>query len=85
METVKSCVEDLRNMLEDSPMAERKSFIKSFVKEVKVSGSEVSLSYIPPLLTGMTPRETFLVPPIVHYGGPFWARTRDLSLIRTAL
>ena len=28
MESVKSCVEDLRNMLEDSPMTERKSFIK---------------------------------------------------------
>ncbi len=69
METVKSCVEDLRNILEDSPLAERKSFIKSFVREVRVAGSEVSLSYIPPLSVGMTPRETFLVPPIVHDGG----------------
>jgi len=69
METVKSCVEDLRNMLEDSPMTERKSFIKSFVREVRVSGSEVSLSYIPPLLAGMTSGESFLVPPIVHDGG----------------
>jgi len=33
METVKSYVEDLRNLLEDSSLAERKSFIKSFVRD----------------------------------------------------
>lgn len=69
---MKSCVEDLRNLLEDSPITERKSFIKSFVREVRVTGSEVSLSYIPPLFAGMTSRETFLVPPIVHDGGRYW-------------
>ncbi len=62
IETVESCVEDLRNMLEDSPMTKRKSFIKSFVREVRVAGSEVSLDYVPPLLAGMTSRETLLVP-----------------------
>ena len=72
MKTVKSCVEDLRNMLEDSTMTERKSFIKSFVREVRVAGSEVSLYYVPPLLAGMTSRETLLVPPIVHDGGRYW-------------
>ena len=69
IETVESCVEDLRNILEDSPMTERKSFVKSFVRGVRVAGSEVSLDYVPPLLAGMTSRETFLVPPIVHDGG----------------
>ena len=56
-------------MLEESTITERKSFIKSFVREVRVKGSEVSLSYIPPLLSGMMSRETVLVPPIVHDGG----------------
>ena len=85
METVKNYVEDLRNLLEDSPLTERKSFIKSFVKEVRVTGSEVLLSYNIPLSAGAASQETFVVPPIVHDGGPFWTRTRDLSLIRTAL
>jgi len=49
---VKSYVEDLRNLLEESPMAERKSFVKSFVKEVRVTGNEVLLSYNIPLLSG---------------------------------
>jgi len=69
IETVKSCVEDLKNMLDDGSITERESFIKSFVKEVRVAGSEVSLDYKPPFLKGMMPRETLLVPPIVHDGG----------------
>ena len=69
METVKSYVEDLRNLLEDSPLAERKSFIKSFVREVRVTGSEVLLSYTIPLSAGGLSQETLVVPPFVHYGG----------------
>jgi len=69
METVKSYVEDLRNLLEESPIAERKSFIKSFVKEVRVTGTEVLLSYNIPLLAGASSQETLVVPPIVHDGG----------------
>ncbi len=69
METVKSYVEDLRNLLEDSQLTERKSFIKSFVREVRVTGTEVLLSYNIPLSAGLASQETLVVPPIVHYGG----------------
>jgi site-specific DNA recombinase len=72
METVKSYVEDLRNLLEESPMAERKSFIKSFVKEVRVTGTEVLLSYNIPLSAGSPFQETLVVLPIVHCGGQYW-------------
>ena len=70
METVKSYVEDLLNLLEESPMAERKSFIKSFVREVRVTGTEVLLSYNIRLSAGSASQEALVVPPIVHYGGP---------------
>ncbi len=72
METVKSYVEDLRNLLEDSQLTERKSFIKSFVREVRVTGTEVLLSYNIPLSAGLASQETLVVPPIVHYGGRYW-------------
>ncbi len=36
---------------------------------ISIAGSEVSLDYKPPFLKGMMPRETLLVPPIVHDGG----------------
>jgi len=69
VETVKSYVEDLRNLLEDSSLAERKSFIKSFVREVRVASSDVLLSYTIPLSAGGLSQETLVVPPIVHDGG----------------
>jgi len=40
-ETVTQYVNDLRNLLSENPLTERKSFIRSFVKEVKVTGDEV--------------------------------------------
>ena len=49
LETVTRYVDDLRNLLNESSLAERKSFIRSFVKEVKVTGDEVLLTYTMPL------------------------------------
>ena len=69
MKTVASYVADLRNLLSESPLAERKSFIKSFVKEVKVIGTEVRLIYTIPMPPKGISQETVGVPPIVHYGG----------------
>ena len=62
---------DLRNLLSESPLAERKSFIKSFVKEVKVIGAEVRLIYTIPMPPKGISQEVVGVPPIVRYGGPF--------------
>lgn len=84
-ETVARCVVDLRNLLTDSSLAETKSFVRSFVKEVKVTGDEVLLTYTIPMLPKEVTEERLPVLSIVHGGGPFWVRTRDLSLIRTAL
>lgn len=49
-ETVSRCVSDLRNLLNGSSLIERKSFVRSFIKEVKVTGDEVSLIYTIPML-----------------------------------
>ncbi len=73
LETVENHVEDLRNLLEESPLAEKKSFIKSFVREVRVTGSEVLLTYNIPLSASSSSQETLIVPPIVHDGGRYWA------------
>jgi DNA invertase Pin-like site-specific DNA recombinase len=70
LETVTRYVADLHNLLNDSTLTEKKSFIKSFVSEVRVTGTEVSLAYNLPVSEGKLASETFGVPPIVHYGGP---------------
>ena len=49
LEMVTRCVNDLRNLLDESFIAERKLFIQSFVKEIKVTGDEVLLTDTMPL------------------------------------
>jgi len=68
-ETVKNYVVDLHNLLEESTLVERKSFIKSFVKEVRVTGTEALMTYTIPMPPKQLSQETLVVPPIVHYGG----------------
>jgi len=69
LETVTRYVEGLCNLLNESPLAERKSFVKSFVKEVRVTGDEVVLTYtIPMPPRGITSEEVPFLS-IVHYGG----------------
>ena len=68
-ETVKNYVVDLHKLLEESTLFERKSFIKSFVKEVRVTGAEALMTYTIPMPPKQLSQETLVVPPIVHYGG----------------
>jgi hypothetical protein len=51
---------------------ERKAFIKSFVKEARVKGKEVSLIYTMPTAPRKINSEELAVLPIVHYGGRYW-------------
>jgi len=69
LETVTEYVADLRGLLNESTLVERKAFIKSFVKEVTVTGNEVLLTYSIPMSVKGLSQETLAVPPIVHYGG----------------
>jgi site-specific DNA recombinase len=72
---VTRCVDDLRSLLEESTLAERKSFIRSFVKEVKVTGDEVLLTYTMPLPPQGISEERVGVLYSVHYGGAGGIRT----------
>ncbi len=68
-ETVARYISDLRNLLSESPLAERKSFFRSFVKEVKVTGGEVLLTYTIPMPPKGITEEKLSVLSIVHDGG----------------
>ena len=67
--------DNLRSLLEESTLTERKSFIRSFVKEVKVAGDEVLLTYTMPLPPQGIPEERVEVLSSVHYGGAGGIRT----------
>ena len=85
METVTGYVSDLRNLLEESPFPERRSFIKSFVKDVQVTGNQVLLTYTIPMQPHKTKGELIEVPLIGHYGGAEGTRTPDFLLAKEAL
>ena len=72
-EIVKSYVDDLRNLLNNSSLAKRRAFIRSFVKEVKVTGDEVLLTYTMPLSPTGVSGEKLWVLSTVQYGGRYWA------------
>ena len=45
---VKACAEDLRSLLEEADLTERKTLIRSFVKEVMITDRKVRL-FVQPL------------------------------------
>ena len=83
--TVAQYVKDLRNLLSESSLAERKSFIRSFIREVKVANDEVLVTYTMPMRFSGITDETVPVPLMIQNGGPLWTRTTDPGLIRTVL
>ena len=60
---------DLRNLLKEGSLAERKAFIRSFVSEVKVTGDEAILTYTMPMPSQEAKEEKEPVLAIVHHGG----------------
>ncbi|MDO8588684.1 MAG: hypothetical protein Q7T82_16775 [Armatimonadota bacterium] len=48
-DTVARYASDLRDLLNETTLVERKAFIRSFLKEVKVTGEEALLTYMIPL------------------------------------
>ncbi len=70
--TVKYYVSDLHTLLNESSLAERRAFIRSFVREVKVSGDKVLLTYTIPLSPRGISEEKVGVLSTVQYGGRYW-------------
>ena len=68
---------DLWNLLDKSPLVERKFFIKAFVREIVVTGDNVLLKYTILLSKDNLAEESIAVSYIVGFGGPLWTRTTD--------
>ena len=78
-ETIQRYVEEMRDLLTNSPLTERRSFVKSFVKEVKVTGSNVLLTYTMPMSPNQVLQEGVTVLDTVHYGGLWCTISRTPS------
>ncbi len=84
-------VEDLKGLLDESSLTERKGFIRSFVKEIEVGQSDAVIRYSLPIPAEVLPHagnvvgDTLGVLSSVRYGGRYWARTSDLCDVNAVL
>ena len=93
VETIAAYAQDMSEFLKESELTERRAFIETFVKEIVVMPGDALLRYTIPMPDdSRTPGGNAEEMPLdgsvlstVKIGGPAWTRTRDLSLIRTAL
>ena len=92
-DTIATFAEDMSEFLKTSELTQTKAFVHSFVKEIEVKPGKAAIVYSIPTpedspMGGADAAEVALngrVRSSVRHGGPAWTRTRDLSLIRTAL
>jgi len=76
-EAVNSYVTDLRNILDESEVAQRKAFLRSFVKKIVVEKERVKLYYNLPVPPDGRKMETVGVLPIDTPSGPKGIRTSE--------
>ena len=68
LKTTTEYIADMQIILRGGTLMKRKAFIRSFVKEVRVTGDEVVLTYTMPTAQWLL-EEAIPVLPIVNYGG----------------
>ena len=84
MNSIKDYVDDLKVLLGEADNAERKTFLRSFVKRIVVDSDRVTVEYklpVPPA----SERKKDLVLPTVNLGGAGGIRTPDLCVANAAL
>ena len=93
VETIATYAREMSEFLKTSELTETKAFIRSFVKDIRIRPSKASIAYTIPMpddspIGSVDTAEMALNGPVitaVGVSGASWTRTRDLSLIRTAL
>jgi site-specific DNA recombinase len=73
---VEKCADDLRELLSSkSSLTERRAFIRTFVKDIRVKGSKAELIYTIPLPPNNIASSEAEVLSLVQLGSPSWIRT----------
>ena len=92
-EVVAEFAADMAEFLRTSDITESKAFLRTFIKQIAVEPGRATIHYTIPMpedspIGRKDTAEVALAEGVrssVRNGGPSWTRTRDLSLIRTAL
>jgi site-specific DNA recombinase len=69
MASLSSSIDDLHALLNEGTLIERKAFIRSFIKDVRVTGNEAVMNYIMPSISDNLAIEKEGVLSTVCYGG----------------
>lgn len=69
IETMRHYVEDLRSVLGSASIMEQKAFLRSFVKRIDVSKSEVTVNYTLPMSPLNVDKESVAVLGFIQNGG----------------
>ncbi len=77
-EIVDHYVKDMRRVLEESELTEKRAFLRGFVKRIDVTDGEGIMTYVMPINGVM--KERIGVPPIVHDGGRYCTIGRTFEL-----
>jgi site-specific DNA recombinase len=72
IEMVKTFGQDLKAMIEEANIPERKAFLRSFIKRIEINGDQARVTHKLPLPTG---KERVAVLPIETFGGAKGIRT----------
>jgi hypothetical protein len=70
-EEVRECASELQGILGRGSLTEKRAFVRSFVREVKITGDEAKLTYVMPESPMGQPEDGDASSCIVRYGGPF--------------
>jgi len=77
---VMGCVDNLRNILDKGTLAERRSFIRSFVRSIKVTGDDAKLNYTMPAPESLSEEKAGVLYS-VRYGGDGVTIGRTFELV----
>jgi len=85
IDVVKSYTKDLKSLLEESDITERKAFLRSFIKRIEINRDRVIVYYHLPLPRGEKGKVAAEVLPIDTFGGAgvTIGRTFELSFSLT--
>ena len=73
LKNISGSLNDLYVLLGEGTLAERRTFIRSFVKEVQVMGNKAVMSYTVPVLPENLTIEEARVLPTIRYSGRYRA------------
>jgi hypothetical protein len=75
-------VDDIKQLLSESSIIERRAFLKSFVKNIEVGKEAVTVNYHLPMPPAKSDKDTLGVLPFIMSGRPYRSRTCD-TLIKS--